>query len=76
MDMSWAQGQGWVGVTIGLAMFGLGWFKGRESADKVIESVIAYTIDDLIARGYLRTRVIRNKDTGEDEQYIVKADEE
>jgi hypothetical protein len=65
---------GYIAVGIALAMFGLGYVKGRSNTRLLFPYVIDSTIQKLINEGFLKTRkVFKN---GKWEEDILKFDEE
>ena len=76
MDLSFLQGNGWVGVACGLILFALGWYKGTESAKNMVLFSIEHMLDDLIKQGYIRSRRVFNEETGKWDVDIMKLDEE
>ena len=70
------QGNGWVGVALGLVMFGLGWYKGIQLKERAIEAIIAHTIQQMINDRLIRTYRKFNEETGEWEEELLQWDEE
>ena len=67
--------QGWLAVGCGLAIFGLGWFKGRYDSSHV-ETLATFIIEDLVERRMIKTRKKWNQDTQEWEIDLLEYDEE
>ena len=67
---------GWVGVTIGLGLFLMGYWKGgADTARRVIPATVAATIDQMVEDGYVRARKVLNSE-GKWEEELLKYDEE
>ena len=47
MDLSFLQGNGWVGVALGVAMFCMGYMKGASIRKGVVEAVIDDSMGDI-----------------------------
>jgi hypothetical protein len=76
MDLSFLQGNGWVGVALGVAMFCMGYMKGASIRKGVVEAVIDVTIKQMIAARMIKTRRTWNNQTGEWEEELLQYDEE
>jgi uncharacterized membrane protein len=76
MDLSFLQGNGWVGVAIGLLLFGMGYLKGASVRDGWIDAIIAMTIKQMVADRLVKTRRVMNDETGEWEEELLQYDEE
>lgn len=76
MDLSFLQGNGWVGVVIGLLLFGMGYLKGASVRDGWVDAIIAMTIKQMIDDRLVKTRRILNDETGEWEDQLLEYDEE
>lgn len=67
---------GWMGVGLGLLMFGMGYWKGvSNTVNRVIPATVEATVDQMIADGYIKFRKVLN-DEGKWEKEILKHDEE
>lgn len=76
MDLSFLQGNGWVGVAIGLLLFGMGYLKGASVRDGWVDAIIAMTIKQMIDDRLVKTRRVLNDETGEWEDQLLEYDEE
>ena len=76
MDLSFLQGNGWVGVGLGLLMFAMGYLKGASVRKGFVEAVIDVTIKQMIADRIIKTRRTWNDETGEWEEELLQFDEE
>ena len=69
----WAVGNGWVGVALGVVMFGLGFYKGRYDRAHM-EKIAGYLINDLVRQRFIRTRKVYNPQSGEWELDLLEWD--
>jgi hypothetical protein len=76
MDLSFLQGNGWVGVGLGLLMFAMGYIKGASVRDGFAQYIVAHTIQQMVADRLVRTRRTWNDETGEWEEELLRYDEE
>ena len=76
MDLSFLQGNGWVGVGLGLLMFAMGYLKGASVRDGFAQHIIAHTIKQMVADRLIKTRRTWNDETGEWEEELLQYDEE
>lgn len=76
MDLSFLQGNGWVGVGLGLLMFAMGFLKGYSVRNGFVNAIIDATIKQLIADRMIKTRRTWNNETGEWEEELLQFDEE
>ena len=74
--MSYVQGNGWLGVAIGIVIFIMGYMKGNAIRKSFMDEVMDATIKQMITDGYVKARIEMNPETGEMEQMIYKYDEE
>ena len=75
MDLSFFYGNSYVGVLLGLSMFGMGYWKGAMIRRTLVEAIISTTINQMIADKLVRTRRIWNPTINEWEEEIVRFDE-
>ena len=66
---------GWIGVGLGLACFGLGFFKGRYDREHMA-TLATIIIEDLVERRLIKTRRKWNQETQEWEVDLLEYDEE
>lgn len=76
MDLSFLQGNGWVGVGLGLLMFAMGFLKGSSVRNGFVNAIIDATIKQMIADRMIKTRRTWNNETGEWEEELLQFDEE
>ena len=76
MDLSFLQGNGWVGVALGLVMFGMGYIKGKSIRREFVGYVIDATIQRMVKDGFVKTSMLPDEETGEMTQHILRYDEE
>jgi hypothetical protein len=74
--MSYVQGNGWLGVAIGIVIFIMGYMKGNAIRQSFMDEVMDATIKQMIADGYVKARMEVNPETGKMEQMLYKHDEE
>jgi len=73
--LTFLNGNGWVGVAIGITLFIMGYLKGKQKAAKLVPLIVDTTIENLIKDGFVKTRKVLNKD-GMWEDELLKYDEE
>jgi hypothetical protein len=67
---------GWIGVGLGLMMFGLGYWRGfGNAAIKLIPAMVDATLKQMIEDGYIKTRKVLNAE-GKWEEELLRHDEE
>lgn len=74
--MSYVQGNGWLGVVIGIVIFCMGYMKGNMVRGSYLDEVMDVTIKQMIEDGYVKARMEMNPETGEMEQMLYKHDED